>query len=224
MLFSSFITCHDVFIFMKDTSKPSDAASAVRRFRERQRALGLVKKDVWIRPEHAATLAGIEQQLRQPSGSAQVGIEAQPWTVPSVQAALLETPLAAAGLLGVSRIEGVEPTLRLSVLLPSSPAVDVLLAIGGDQILVEAFLWPVSAILDPAAFNECVLRTHKFLPLSNFSITDVAGQPVYTIFGALDVRSTLSSLVFEIQSVAEAVLSADTLYGDYLDKKAVPHG
>ena len=38
------------------------------------------------------------------------------------------------------------------------------------------------------------------------------------------MRSTLSSLVFEIQSVAEAVLSADTLYGDYLDKKAVPHG
>ena len=182
MLCSRFITCHDLFVFMKDASKPSDAASAVRRFRERQRALGLVKKDVWIRPEHAATLTGIEQQLRLPHGGAAIGLDTSPWTVPSIQAALQESPLAAAGLLEVSRIEGVEPTLRLSVLLPSSPAVDVLLAIGGDQILVESFLWPVSALLDPPAFNECVLRTHKFLPLSNFSITDVPGQPVSTIF------------------------------------------
>lgn len=210
---------------MKPASAPSESTAAVRRFRERLRALGLVKKDIWIMPEHAARLASLEQQLRRPGTSDLEDVSVPAWTVPAIEQSLAQSPLATAGLLTVSRIEGVEPSLRLSVQFPGSPAVEVLLALGGEQILVESFLWPMSAITDPAAFNECVLRTHKFLPLSTFSITDVGDVPTYTIFGALDVRSTLSSLMFEIQSVAEAVLSAEALYGDYLtNTPEVGHG
>lgn len=202
---------------MKQVSEPSEATVAVRRFRERLRALGLVKKDVWILPEHAPRLASLEQQLRRPDLSEEES-QTLAWTIATIEQSLVQSPLATAGLLSVSRIEGVEPSLHLSVHLPGSTAVEVLLAIGGEQILVESFLWPMSAVADPAAFNECVLRTHKFLPLSTFSITDVNDVPMYTIFGALDVRSSLSSLLFEIQSVAEAVVLSEALYGDYLVK------
>ncbi|MGP1665823.1 MAG: hypothetical protein ACTS5I_07930, partial [Rhodanobacter sp.] len=42
----------------------------VRHFRERMRQQGLVKKDVWIRPEHAQELAVIEKALRDPRSGA----------------------------------------------------------------------------------------------------------------------------------------------------------
>ena len=37
----------------------------VRNYRERMREQGLVKKDVWIRPEYAEELASIEKSMRE---------------------------------------------------------------------------------------------------------------------------------------------------------------
>lgn len=203
----------------------SDATLAVRRFRERQRQRGLVKKDVWIRPEHGALLNQIEQDLRTPQG---VASSSHPsWTLESIRHALCASPMAQNSLLTVTVIEGAEPSLRLGVNIPTDDPdsyIDVLLAVGGDQILVETLLWPASAVKDLSQFNESVLRTHKFIPLASFSIIDVAGEPYYTIYGALDARSSLSSLLFEIQAVADAsqcalALYAEHLHEDYLEAK-----
>lgn len=195
----------------------SDATIAVRRFRERQRERGLVKKDVWIRPEHAAMLSQIEHDLRTPQGVSQSSHPA--WTLEGIYKALSASPMAKSSLLTVTLIEGAEPSLRLGVNIPGTdkdPYIDVLLAVGGDQVLVETLLWPASAVNDVQSFNESVLRTHKFIPLASFSIIDVAGHPYYTIYGALDARSSLSSLLFEIQAVADASQCALALYSEHL--------
>ena len=49
---------------MKSLLQGSSTAH-VRAFRERMREQGLVKKDVWIRPEHAAELTAIEKAMRE---------------------------------------------------------------------------------------------------------------------------------------------------------------
>jgi uncharacterized protein YjfI (DUF2170 family) len=207
---------------MKQDSQPSGATAAVRRFRDRLRDRGLVKKDVWIRPEYADRLSALEREMREPAGSLAAPETPAAWSVAGLQAALVACPLVAAGLLTVSRIEGAEPTLRLGVKIPGEAEVDVLLAVAGEQIMVETFLWPAASVVDVASFNECVLRTHKYLPLATFSITDIAGQPSYTLFGDLDARSSLSSVMFELQSLAEASLSARALYCDYLSEQVSP--
>ena len=47
-------------------TRPAIKASTlhVRNYRERMREQGLVKKDVWIRPEYAEELAAIEKSMR----------------------------------------------------------------------------------------------------------------------------------------------------------------
>lgn len=199
---------------------PTDAALSVRRFRDRLRERGLIKKDVWILPEYANELAALEKGMREPGRSNASDTSASPsvhnWTLDKIEQVLRESPMATSGLLLVQHIEGAEPSLRLTIRCSRNEEIDVLLAVSGDQILVESYLWPITEIADPVAFNDCVLHTHKYLPFSACSLTDVSGVPSYTLFGSLDSRSSLSILMFEIQSLAENVNTAKTLYADFL--------
>lgn len=47
-------------------------AERAQRLRDDRKRKGLVKKEVWIRPEHSETLKQIEKQLRQESYSIQL--------------------------------------------------------------------------------------------------------------------------------------------------------
>lgn len=204
-------------------SAPSPSAAHVRAFRERLRRQGLVKKDVWIRPEYAEELRRIETSLREPgqdpAHAAAVGEPSVPWTVDAIEQALLQTSTVRDGLIAVDRIEGSEPSLHL--VMREYGDLSVYLAVGGEQIIVEAYLWPVAQIADPDAFNVHVLRTHKLLPLSTISLQEVAGVPSYTMFGALDTHSSLPSLVFEIATLADNVIAATEAYAGHL-KSARP--
>ena len=208
--------------FMKSAQiPPSDTALNVRRFRERLRERGLVKKDVWILPEYATELASLEKGMREPGWAGGVGSteeggnHAQAWTLESIERAITLSPTVQSGAMEVEHIEGAEPSLRLRVHSPDGQDVDILLAVSGEQILVESYLWPETHITDAQAFNDCVLRTHKYLPLSTFSITDVAGVPSYTLFGSLNSHSPLTSVMFEIQVLAENVRATNTLYAEF---------
>ena len=190
---------------------------AVRAFRTRMREQGLVKKDVWIRPEHAHELAAIEKSLRgdAPALSAANGNEdASGWTVTNIHAALSQSSLARDGRVGLEVIEGAEPTLHL--VMHDHGDLSVFIAVGGEQIIVESFLWPLSAVGDPAEFNAHVLRTHKLLPLSSIALETIGGVPGYTMFGSLDTHSSLASLMFEIETLAENVLLASDAYAPFL--------
>ncbi len=190
-----------------------------RHYRERLRERGLVKKDVWIRPEYATELAMIEKSMREPEWDAAGAVIPAPgvdmgWTVPAIYRALSQTSAVRGGVLGLEIIEGVEPNLHL--IMHDYGDLSLFVAVGGEQIIVEAYLWPLAHVADPAAFNMHVLRTHKLLPLSTISIENVGGVLSYTMFGSLDTRSSLASLMFEIETLADNVISGTEAYADYL--------
>lgn len=191
----------------------------VRAFRERMREQGLVKKDVWIRPEHAVELAAIEKAMREAgrdaaqSGPSEDG-KGPGWTLPTIRHALAQTSAMRDGAILLETIEGAEPSLHL--VMRDYGGLSIFVAVGGEQIIVEAYLWPQAQVRDTAAFNAHVLATHKLLPLSTIAIQAIGGVPSYAMFGALDTHSSLANLMFEIETLAENVIHATEAYAPYL--------
>lgn len=189
----------------------------VRQFRDRMRQRGLVKKDVWIRPEYAAELSAIEKSLRESGRGLAPLPGAQPtagWSIETIEQALEQSSAVREGRMAIDLVEGAEPSLHLS--MREFGDLSVFIAVGGEQIVVEAYLWPVGQVADPDAFNAHVLRTQKLVPLSTISLQDVGGVPSYTMFGALDAHSSLASLMFEIETLAENVIDAADAYAGFL--------
>jgi uncharacterized protein YjfI (DUF2170 family) len=54
------------------------------------------------------------------------------------------------------------------------------------------------------------------LPLSTLGIEIISGVPCYIMFGSLDTRSSLGNVLFEIEALAENVLSAAEAYSPFL--------
>jgi hypothetical protein len=214
-----------------------------RRHRERLREQGLTKKELWVLPEYADELAAIERQMRRPrdetprparnAGEQTMG-ELQAVTVPRLSAAMQAgapmwsaTALCAAiaasepvreGLVSVELIEGAEPGLYLT--MHDYGDLPLFMAVVGRQIVVEALLWPVSQVRDPARFNEALLRTHKLFPLSTLGIEILDGDPVYIMFGALSASSSLADVLFEVETLADNVIRATEAYETHLREAA----
>ncbi len=196
------------------------SADYQREFRRRLREQGLVKKEVWIRPEHAKQLAALEKQLRQSSKNNLVGENVMAgenfvWSTESLYRALLSSTLVNQGSASVELIEGVEPVLHM--VMNDYGDLPLFITVSGEQILVECLLWPVSQVKDTAVFNEAVLKTHKYFPLSTISLeTSTLGDDCYFMFGALSYASVLNSVLIEIDTLANNVLQATEAYADYL--------
>ncbi|WP_242112930.1 YjfI family protein [Luteimonas aquatica] len=205
------------------TPHPKSSTVYVREFRERMRREGFVKKDVWILPEHADELAAVERRLRTPGGA-----DAQPpademnvgpaWTMRSLHAALADTRPLQSGAIWMELLEGAEPSLHL--VMRDHGDLPIYVAAGGEQIVVEALMWPVDDVLDPAAFNAHILRTHKLLPLSAMGIEIVGGVACHVMFGSLDAHSSLANVLFEIETLAENVISAAEAFEPFLRPEA----
>ena len=196
--------------------RPKSSTEYVREFRERMRREGFIKKDVWILPEHAQELSAVERRLRVAGGTdGRLGdAAASAWTARSLHAALAESRPVRAGYVSLELLEGVEPGLHLE--MHEHGDLPVFIAVSGEQIVVESLMWPVADVLDAAAFNAHVLRTHKVLPLSNLAIEAIGGVPCYIMYGALDTRSSLANVLFEIETLAENVLNAAEAYAPFL--------
>lgn len=198
-------------------SEPTTAALSVRRFRERMRERGLVKKEVWVLPEHSAALSEIELRMREASETGilpATGSRGDAWSVETIAQALMETGCVQAGRITVEHMEGAEPSLRLT--MHEHGDLPILLAVSGEQILAEVYLWPLSAVRDPHVFNAVALQTHKYLPLSNFSLSPMGDGGGYTLFGALDSRSNLESILLEIQALADNSIAVVELHAEHL--------
>lgn len=203
------------------------SAVYVREFRERMRRSGLVKKEVWIRPEYAEDLAGIERKFRQMPGEASreplpVGTgQATPgWTLAALQQAIEASPLAQAGSIVVARVEGADPAL--SLVMRDYGDLPIFVAVGGLQVVVQALMWPVEHINDPASFNSHVLRTHKLVPLTTIGVEPVAGVPCYIMFGALDTHASLGNILFEIETLAGNAIASVDAYRSFLGEGVLP--
>ena len=211
-----------------------------RRHRDRLREQGLIKKELWVRPEYADELAMIERRMRLPAGLEAAGEVAATvlragraettmgettmrdttlWTPLGLYEALRAAPQAADGAMTVELIEGAEPSLLLT--MHDYGDLPLFLAVGGHQIVVEALLWPVTMVRDPARFNEDLLRTHKLLPLSTLGIESLAdGSDVYIMFGALSASSALADVVFEVETLADNVIQVTEAYAPHLLQEA----
>lgn len=192
-----------------------------RLYRQRLREQGLVKKEVWILPEHTPRLLAFERKLRQPqlmlaSMEKEEGMSmSQIWTAQALHDALSATELFKGGSASIELIQGAEASLHVT--MHEYGDLPLFIAVFGEQIVAEALLWPAADIADAAAFNNEVLRTHKLFPLSSISLETMPdGQSCYTMFGALSSASTLSDVVFEIELLADNVIKATEAYEGFL--------
>ncbi|MAZ89243.1 MAG: hypothetical protein CL693_16560 [Cellvibrionaceae bacterium] len=192
-----------------------------REYRKRLREQGLVKKEVWILPENAKQLSVLEKQLRVPEGvnrsNGEIAMtdKINAWTTVSLYEALKEADLFSGGQATIELIDGVEPALH--VVMGEYGDLPLFLTVSGEQIIVESVLWSVAEVKDVAGFNEAVLRTHKYFPLSTISLDSMgADGDYYLMFGALSSTSILHNVVFEIEVLASNVIQATEAYSEFL--------
>lgn len=207
--------------------KAKSSAYYQREFRKRLRDNGLVKKEVWIRPEHAKLLSHIEKQLREPleefglvTPGGKIMIDAaNTWTTESLFDALQTAPLFADHKATLELIDGVEPALHIT--MHEYGDLPIFLTVAGEQIIAESVLWSAEEVRDQIGLNDAVLRTHKYFPLSTISLDTLAhGKEYYHMFGALSSSSDLANVVFEIEMLASNVIQATEAYAEFLQ---TPH-
>jgi uncharacterized protein YjfI (DUF2170 family) len=76
-------------------------------------------------------------------------------------------------------------------------------------------------VRDVEVFNEEVLRTRKIFPLSTIGIETFAdGERAYIMYGALSAGSSLSDVLFEIETLADNVIKATEAYEPQLREAA----
>ncbi len=197
-----------------------------REYRRRLREQGLIKKEIWIRPENSGKARELEKELR--TGTRDVTIQGESMNRPKWQTEALMVDICKAPLIISSRasaelIEGVDPTIH--VVMHEYGDLPVFVTVAGDQIIVESLLWPSSEVGDVAEFNEAVLRTHKYFPLSTISLDLLAnGEAFYQMFGALSASSRLASVVQEVETLARNVIQATEAYGEFLNDPVTHKG
>jgi uncharacterized protein YjfI (DUF2170 family) len=192
-----------------------------REFRRRLREQGLIKKEVWIRPEHSKLLLRLEKQLRETAGRGNIEegetmlSESLRWNTESLYQAIGLSELVKDGNASIELIEGLEPVVHIQ--MNGYGDLPLFLTVSGEQIVVECLLWPVSSVKNTAEFNEAVLKTHKYFPLSTISLEPtVEGEDCYFMFGALSCHSVLNSVQVEIETLARNALQATEAYSEYL--------
>ena len=201
--------------------KAKSSAHYQREYRKRLRDLGLVKKEVWVLPENAHRLAEYEKRLREPGkfneakGVSAMTSKVTSWTTIDLFDAFKSEELFTSGLASVELIDGVESALH--IVMHEFGDLPLFLTVCGEQIIVESVLWSLAEVTDVTRFNEAVLRTHKYFPLSTISLDRMGKNgDYYHMFGALSATSILSNVIFEIEVLASNVIQATEAYDEFL--------
>ena len=207
------------------------SAEYQREYRKRLREQGLVKKEIWVLPENGKSLINIEKELRKPKEQSSAletrtgeidmhALEindksAHRWTTESLFGALKERPAFNNDSCSIEIIDGLDSIIVVS--MHNYGDLPIFVTAGGDQILAEAVLFSLDEVKDTAKFNEYVLRTHKYLPLSTISLeTDLTHGDYYYMFGALSSSSSINEIVLEIETLAENTIQATEAFQAFL--------
>ena len=137
------------------------------------------------------------------------------WVTTSLYEALGSADLFTSGRADLELIEGVSPALH--IVMNEYGDLPIFLTVSGEQIVVESMLWSVSEVNNPSLFNETVLRTHKYFPLSNISLDKMDGDDCYHMYGALSSASSLHDVILEIEMLASNVIQATEAYSEFLN-------
>lgn len=202
-----------------------------RLHRQRLREQGLVKKEIWILPEYGATLQQLEKQMRQPhmppgsmefnrkEGTMESSKHAY-YTIHELAEALRRSPLTQGDKLHIEVLEGAETSLLVS--LPDFGDLPVHVALSGEQLVVEAFLWPADQVRDRAGLNEQVLRLQKLFPFTTMALEPLAhGGEGYVMFAAMRATSNSDDIIAEILTLADSVIQATEALATYLSPAQV---
>lgn len=193
-----------------------------REFRKRLREQGLIKKEVWIRANNAKLLIEVEKTLRKDVPQQKIGDfidmndNLKNWTTIGLYGALLEDDLVKSGQASVELVENAEDSIVAT--MHEYGDLPIYIGVSGQQIVAESVLWEVSDVNDVAKFNECVLLTHKYFPLSTISLEKKDEVPAYyNMFGALSSSSSVDNIVLELETLASNVLNAVDAFQDFLN-------
>lgn len=137
------------------------------------------------------------------------------WTTDLLFKTLSSSEAISSERMSLDLIEGVDPTLHFT--LHQFGDLPVFLTVSGQQIIAEAVLWSINEVNDRNAFNEAVLRTHKYFPLSTISLDQIAGKTdYYYMFGALSSTSSIENIIAEVETLGSNVIQATEAYAEYI--------
>lgn len=105
------------------------------------------------------------------------------------------------------------------ICITNEDGLDAYLAISGEQILVESILFAKSQVVDTAALNETVLKTHQIFPLTTVAITVVGDEEYYMAFGALSSQSNDDSITKEVELLFMNISGFLDAYESFLNSK-----
>ena len=169
---------------------------------------GLVRKDAWIRPEHASLFSAVAKALQRPGAHILI-LEGDDAMTQRIETAKALRDLLAKQFEGkpvqVSLLDGIDPVLRVVLGDHGNLPVDV--AVSGEVIIAQAWLWPESLVKDPASFNRQVMLSEKLFGLANISLDrGPDGTIHYVAYGALRAQSDPEDIAYEIEALGHSVL------------------
>ena len=187
-------------------------------FRQRIAEQGLVRKDAWILPEHAAVLFAVAKALQKPGTRIHIqeGITTMAQKIESAQSLRDKLATQFAGKpVEITLLQGIDSVVQLK--LGDHGDLPISVAIAGEVIIAQAVLWPESQVQDTASFNRQVMLSEKLFGLANISLDrGPDGQIYYVAYGALRAESTPEDIAYEIEALAHSVLDIAETFRPYL--------
>lgn len=185
----------------------------ITRYREKLKAKGLKKMEVWCLPEHKHIIKKVELSLRKGDSPKVVQIiEREFRTMDITKTVELYDLLTNSFINGdvanngftLSLTEGDDPVIVAS--LDDMEEFPIFITVSGDQILANVNLLDVAALDENQqnVLNRVLLEMNTVVPLSNFAIVGGA----YVLSGALSVNSKLEVIVEELVVLAGNIVGA----------------
>ncbi len=191
-----------------------------REYRKRLREQGLVKKEIWILPENRPKAREWEKILRKPlvstsgvSGDSD-GANRAKWRTGALFGELSTTGMVRNGKASIELIDEGDPTMMIT--MHEYGDLPVFMTVSGDQIIAESILWPAKDVADKAAFNETILRTQNYYPLSTICIGERAEEDYYLMEGCVSSVSGIDDIILEIDTLANNVIRVTEAYANIL--------
>ncbi len=191
-----------------------------REYRKRLREQGLVKKEIWILPEQRPNARIIEKALRKPLSTTPVipteldGSNRAKWRTGALFGELSTTAMVKSGKASIEIIDNDEPAMMIT--MHQYGDLPIFMTVSGDQIVAEAVLWPASMVDDKASFNETILRTQNYYPLSTICLGKRADEDYYLMEGSVSSASRINDIILELETLANNVIRVTEAYADIL--------
>jgi uncharacterized protein YjfI (DUF2170 family) len=198
---------------------PLSQGERSERRRDRLKALGLKRVEVWVAPKDEPLVQFVADRIRngsvitaspaattprsddplKKSEIAEMTTVSTPWTAQTLKTAIescedLLPGEFACEVLGENALE---------VTVEAAGDLKLYVGVTGEQIVTSTLLWARDEQENPKGFEATMLRNHKeLLPLCALGIKEINGREYYELFGSMSSRSVLASVITEFRTIA----------------------